>query len=194
MLRIRSVEPLDGHCVRLILTDGSVVGRDIDDLRRGPVFEPIRSDEALFRRVRVRRGTIVWPDADILAPPRHRHRARVVGQLETARRGRLVTNGGLGLLRSLRGRSCGHLLKGIGHDFGEIRTETNATDYFGWVFMRSRFASRLRTRKGQRDAEWSSGDAEAVCVDIRVVGHSVSSPMVYEPTVTISVGFVSLGV
>jgi Protein of unknown function (DUF2442) len=38
-----------------------VVDRDIDDLLRGPVFEPIRSDEATFRRVRVRRGTIVWP-------------------------------------------------------------------------------------------------------------------------------------
>lgn len=61
MLRIRSVEPLDGHCVRLTLTDGSVVGRDIGALLRGPAFEPIRSDEALFRRVRVRRGTIVWP-------------------------------------------------------------------------------------------------------------------------------------
>jgi hypothetical protein len=71
MLRIRSVEPLDGHCVRLTLTDGSLVDRDIDDLLRGPVFEPIRSDEAVFRRVRVRRGTIVWPgsidiDPDVL--------------------------------------------------------------------------------------------------------------------------------
>lgn len=71
MLRVRSVEPLDVHCVRLTLTDGSVVRRDIDHLLRGPVFEPIRSDEAMFRRVRVRRGTIVWPggidiDPDVL--------------------------------------------------------------------------------------------------------------------------------
>jgi len=45
--------------------------RDIDDLLGGPVFEPIRSDEAMFGRVRVRRGTIVWPggidiDPDVL--------------------------------------------------------------------------------------------------------------------------------
>jgi len=37
----------------------------------GPVFEPILSDEAMFRRVRLRRGTIVWPggmdiDPDVL--------------------------------------------------------------------------------------------------------------------------------
>ncbi len=71
MLRIRSVQPLDGHCVHLTLTDGSVVDRDIADLLRGPVFEPIRSDEARFRRVGVRRGTIIWPggidiDPDVL--------------------------------------------------------------------------------------------------------------------------------
>jgi hypothetical protein len=68
MPRNRSVEPLGGHGVRLSLTDGSVVGRDIADLLHGPVFEAIRSDEAMFGRVRVRRGTIVWPAASTSIP------------------------------------------------------------------------------------------------------------------------------
>jgi hypothetical protein len=42
--------------------------RDIDDLLHGPVFEPLRSDEAMFRRVRVRRGTIVWPGGTDIDP------------------------------------------------------------------------------------------------------------------------------
>jgi len=58
MLPIRSVEPLAGHGVRLTLTDGSVVGREIDDLLRGPVLE----------RVRVRRGTIIWPSGIDIDP------------------------------------------------------------------------------------------------------------------------------
>jgi len=42
------------------------VERDLEDLLVGPVFEPVRTDEACFRALRVEGGTIVWPgDADL---------------------------------------------------------------------------------------------------------------------------------
>jgi hypothetical protein len=66
MLRVRSATALDGHSLRLTLTNGDVVERDIDALLWGPVFEPLRTDDALFRRVLVRAGTVAWPgDADL---------------------------------------------------------------------------------------------------------------------------------
>ncbi len=66
MLRVRAVTPLLGRSVRLTLTDGSVVERDLTDLLHGPAFEPIATDDAMFRRVRAKHGTVVWPgDVDI---------------------------------------------------------------------------------------------------------------------------------
>ena len=68
MVRIRSVETLEGFRVRLSLTDGSTREVDLGPYLNGPVFEPVRNDAALFRSVRVDEelGTIVWPNgADI---------------------------------------------------------------------------------------------------------------------------------
>jgi len=66
MLEIRDVVPLDGRTVRLTLSDGEVVIRDLSDLLRGPLFDSIASDDATFRRVAVDYGTLVWPgDVDI---------------------------------------------------------------------------------------------------------------------------------
>lgn len=43
-----------------------MVERDIGALLWGPVFEPLRTDDALFRQVAVRAGTVGWPgDADL---------------------------------------------------------------------------------------------------------------------------------
>jgi hypothetical protein len=67
-VRIRSVEPLDGFTVRLGFTDGTEREIDLEPYLHGPVFEPIRQDPALFRRVEVdpRMGTVVWENgADI---------------------------------------------------------------------------------------------------------------------------------
>jgi hypothetical protein len=61
MIEISEVEALAGRSVSLTLSDGSVVERDLTDLLRGPVFEPIRASDELFRRVRVDDGTLVWP-------------------------------------------------------------------------------------------------------------------------------------
>ncbi len=54
--------------MRLTLTDGSQVERNVRALLRGPVFEPIRSDYRRFRRIRVRGGTVEWPDQLDLDP------------------------------------------------------------------------------------------------------------------------------
>lgn len=68
MLRVVDVTPLEGRSVRLVLSDGSAVERDLTDLLRGPVFKTIASDDVVFRRVRAVDGTIVWPGDVDLAP------------------------------------------------------------------------------------------------------------------------------
>lgn len=68
LLRVQSAEPLEGRRLRLTLTNGAVVERDVQDLLWGPVFDRLRSDDALFRSVRVRYGTVVWPGNLDIAP------------------------------------------------------------------------------------------------------------------------------
>jgi hypothetical protein len=68
MLRIQQVKTLDGFRLELTLTDGSVVERDVTAWLRGPVFEPLRADPALFRQVRVEAGTLAWPNGADLCP------------------------------------------------------------------------------------------------------------------------------
>ena len=66
MLRVRSAIPLEGRGLRLTLTDGTIIERDIGDLLWGPVFDRLRNDDAFFRRVRARYGNVTWPgDLDI---------------------------------------------------------------------------------------------------------------------------------
>lgn len=46
--------------------DGTEKAVDLELYLRGPIFEPIRNDLALFRNVRIEGGTIAWPNgADI---------------------------------------------------------------------------------------------------------------------------------
>jgi len=68
LLRIKQVVPLEGFRLRLTLTDGSVVERDIADLLIGPIFEPIRRDPARFREARAEEGSVVWPNGADLCP------------------------------------------------------------------------------------------------------------------------------
>jgi hypothetical protein len=66
MVRITQAVPLEGLRVRLTLTDGQVVERDLSRLLIGPVFQSVRSDPATFGAMKVRRGTLVWPgDVDL---------------------------------------------------------------------------------------------------------------------------------
>ncbi len=69
MLRISSVRPLGARRVRLGLTDGSVVERDLSALLDGRgVFETISSDDDVFRKVFVEGGTLSWPGEVDIAP------------------------------------------------------------------------------------------------------------------------------
>jgi len=68
MLRIRTATPLIDRVLRLTLTDGSIVERDVQDLLWGPVFDRLRTDDAFFRRVRARYGTVTWPGNVDIAP------------------------------------------------------------------------------------------------------------------------------
>ena len=53
MLRIRSAHALDDYHVRLTLTNGDIVARDIADTIWGPVFQPLLNDYARFRQIYV---------------------------------------------------------------------------------------------------------------------------------------------
>ena len=73
MVRVRKVQPLESFKVSLEFTDGTVKTVDLEPYLRGPIFEPIRRDQARFRSVRVDEelGTIIWDggadiDPDVL--------------------------------------------------------------------------------------------------------------------------------
>ena len=68
LLRVREVKVLKGFKLKLTLTDGSVIERDVSGLLVGPIFEPIRKDSAVFAKVRVEGGTVVWPNGADLCP------------------------------------------------------------------------------------------------------------------------------
>jgi Protein of unknown function (DUF2442) len=68
MVRILAVTPMDGRCVRLQLTTGEEITRDLSAYLTGPVFEAIHQDPQEFRRVFVHEGTLVWPNGADLCP------------------------------------------------------------------------------------------------------------------------------
>ncbi len=66
LIRIRRVEPLQGHAVRLEFTDDTSREVDLERYLHGPIFQPIRDNPEMFRAVCVEGGTIAWPNgADI---------------------------------------------------------------------------------------------------------------------------------
>ena len=70
MVRVQKVTPLDGFMLRLEFTDGSERTLDMEPYLKGPIFEPLKRDLALFRSVRVDEelGTIVWPNGADVCP------------------------------------------------------------------------------------------------------------------------------
>jgi hypothetical protein len=70
MVRVKSVEPLEGFCVRLTFTEGSVKEVNLNPYLRGAIFQPLRENPELFRRVRVDEelGTIVWDNGADICP------------------------------------------------------------------------------------------------------------------------------
>jgi hypothetical protein len=68
MIRVRSVVPLEEYRLEVAFTDGTERVIDVERFLRGPVFEPVKRDRALFEAVAVDEelGTVVWPNgADI---------------------------------------------------------------------------------------------------------------------------------
>ena len=61
MLQVRAVVPLDGRKLRLTLSDGTVVERDVSDLLFSPIFDQVAADDGFFRQVVARHGTVAWP-------------------------------------------------------------------------------------------------------------------------------------
>jgi hypothetical protein len=54
--------------LRLELSDGRTVDRDVGGLLVGPVFEEIRSNRCVFEQARAEAGTVVWPNGADLCP------------------------------------------------------------------------------------------------------------------------------
>jgi hypothetical protein len=68
LLRIRSARPLSGTWLRLTLSDGREVDRDLADLCAGPALESLGRDADLFRKVAVEEGALTWPNGADLCP------------------------------------------------------------------------------------------------------------------------------
>jgi len=68
LVRIKQAEPLTGHRLRLTLSNGAVIERDVAKYLVGPVFEAIRTGPAVFAHVGVDHGTVVWPGGADLCP------------------------------------------------------------------------------------------------------------------------------
>jgi hypothetical protein len=66
LIRVRRATPLEGFRILLEFEDGTRKEIDLERYLRGPIFEPIRNDPAMFRDVRIEGGTIAWANgADI---------------------------------------------------------------------------------------------------------------------------------
>ena len=68
LVRVREAVPLEGFRLRLTLSDGSVIERDVAHLFVGPIFDAVRNDRAVFTQVRAEAGTVVWPNGADLCP------------------------------------------------------------------------------------------------------------------------------
>ncbi len=67
-VRVSAAEPTTGTRVRIEFTSGEVREIDLGPYLHGPIFESIRGDPAVFRRLHVdpELGTVVWPNgADV---------------------------------------------------------------------------------------------------------------------------------
>lgn len=66
LVRVRTVDFVRDHIVRLEFEDGAVRQVDLSLLMRGSIFDELLADMHLFRRVAIHHGTLVWPNgADI---------------------------------------------------------------------------------------------------------------------------------
>jgi hypothetical protein len=68
LLRIRSASAIGETMLRLVLTDGSIVERDLRLVLVGPCFEAMRSNSSEFARVRIEGGSVRWQNGADLCP------------------------------------------------------------------------------------------------------------------------------
>jgi hypothetical protein len=68
IIRVTEVEPLGGFVLRLRFNDESERILDLEDDLWGPVFEPLKTDPALFRAVRIEGDSIAWPNGADMDP------------------------------------------------------------------------------------------------------------------------------
>lgn len=68
MIRIESAEHVSDFTVRLTLTNGSVVERDLARLLVGRIFAPVRKNPRAFAAFQVEGGTLTWPNGADLCP------------------------------------------------------------------------------------------------------------------------------
>ena len=80
MTRVQEATALPGHRLRLELTDGRTLEREVRDLLKGELLEPLLRDPAAFAGFTVKDGAVVWGNGadlcpDVLiwggAPPEH---------------------------------------------------------------------------------------------------------------------------
>ena len=65
-VRVRAVEPLQGFKVMVAFDNGTRREIDLEIYLHGPIFEPVRSNPAQFRAMKIEGGTIAWDNgADI---------------------------------------------------------------------------------------------------------------------------------
>ena len=68
MVEVAAVTPLEGHWLRLTLSSGDVVERDVQDLLTGGVLEPLRERREIFEAAFIDGGTVTWPGGIDIAP------------------------------------------------------------------------------------------------------------------------------
>jgi hypothetical protein len=68
LARIKTATPVRGFKLRLKLTDGRVIERDVRRWLTGPVFAEVRDNPEVFASVRVEHGTVAWPNGADLCP------------------------------------------------------------------------------------------------------------------------------
>lgn len=65
-VRVQAAEPLEAFKVLFTFDNGTERTIDLEQYLRGPIFEPIRKDPAMFRSMKIEGGTIAWENgADI---------------------------------------------------------------------------------------------------------------------------------
>ncbi len=68
LVRIATVTALAGQRLRLGLTDGTTIEREVGPLLNGPVFKEIREKPELFAEAQAKGGPVVWPNGADLCP------------------------------------------------------------------------------------------------------------------------------